>query len=162
MRHLSFSLIVFYLVIGVTSGFAQDKVQGIIVELNSGKKIEYRLVDHPKLLFDGNKITLTTDEVMVEYTPVDLKKVMTGEVDNIETDIQELPLSQGNIKVESGFVQLSGFDVGETVRVYSVNGGLTASYKTGSEGSLVISISSLPSGISIIKTINQSIKITKR
>lgn len=140
---------------------AQNKVLGIIVELANGQKVEYRLSDNPKFVFDGQTITLTADGVKVEYTPNELVKVVTGEVEDA-TGIKEMETQQGSIKVEAGFVRLKGFASDEAVRVYSISGTLTASYFTSADGSLLIPLSSLPSGISIIKTNKQTIKITKR
>lgn len=146
---------------GSIFSFAQDKVPGIIVELSSGTKVEYRLSNNPKFVFDGQTITLTADGVKVEYTPSELAKVTTGEVENA-TGIEELRSQQVDIKVEAGFVRLNGFGAGEAVRVYSVGGNLVATHYVESDGSLVIPISSLPSGISIIKTNQQTIKITRK
>ena len=67
---------------GSIFSFAQDKVPGIIVELANGQKVEYRLADNPKFVFDVQTITLTADGVKVEYTPSELAKVMTGEVED--------------------------------------------------------------------------------
>lgn len=146
--------------VGSLNGYAQDKVPGITVELTTGEKVEYRLMDNPKLMFDGQTITLTADGVSVEYLPFELAKVTPSEVKGISSGIDELIPQTGNINVESGFVRLSGFKDGETVRVYSVGGTLISNYKT-LNGSLVIPISMLPSGITIIKINQQKIKITK-
>ena len=149
------------LFMGNIYGYAQDKVPGIIVELADGQKVEYKLSDNPKFVFDGQTITLTADGVQVEYTPSELAKVMTGEVEDA-TGIEETETQSGDIKVEDGFVRLKGFSAGEAVHVYSVSGTQMASYQISSDGSLVIPVSALPSGISIIKTNQQTIKITKR
>ena len=145
---------------GSIFSFAQDKVPGIIVELANGQKVEYRLADNPKFVFDGQTITLTADGVQVEYTPTELAKVMTGEVE--ATGIVETEKQSGDIKVEAGFVRLKGFSAGEAVHVYSVSGKQVASYQISSDGSLLIPVSALPSGISIIKTNQQTIKITRK
>lgn len=149
------------LALGGLYSYAQDKVPGIIVELANGQKVEYRLADNPKFVFDGQTIKLTAEGVAVEYTPSELVKVTTGEVENA-TGIEELRSQQGDIKVEEGFVRLNGFGAGEAVRVYSVGGNLVATHYVESDGSLVIPIFSLPSGISIIKTNQQTIKITRK
>ena len=154
-------LVLGLLALGGLYSYAQDKVPGIIVELANGQKVEYRLADNPKFVFDGQTITLTADGVKVEYTPSELAKVTTGEVENA-TGIEELRSQQGDIKVEAGFVRLNGFGAGEAVRVYSVGGNLVATHYVESDGSLVIPIFSLPSGISIIKTNQQTIKITRK
>lgn len=146
---------------GGLCSYAQDKVPGIIVELSSGTKVEYRLSNNPKFVFDGQTITLTADGVKVEYTPSELAKVMTGDVEGA-TGIEETETLSGDIKVEDGFVRLKGFSAGEAVHVYSVSGTQMASYQISSDGSLVIPVSALPSGISIIKTNQQTIKITRK
>ena len=154
-------LVLGLLTLGGLCSYAQDKVPGIIVELANGQKVEYRLADNPKFVFDGQTITLTADGVQVEYTPSELAKVTTGDVENA-TGIEELRSQQGDIKVEAGFVRLNGFGAGEAVRVYSVGGNLMGTHYVESDGSLVIPIFSLPSGISIIKTNQQTIKITRK
>lgn len=155
-------LLLTFLIVGSFKVHAQDTVPGIIVELANGQKIEYRIADKPKMVFDGSKITLTAEGVTVEYTPTELLKVTTGEVKNTGTDIKEMVVQSGDIKVNEGFVRLNGFAVGESVNVYSVSGILQASYQTSGDGSLIIPISTLPLGISIIKVNNQSVKITRK
>jgi hypothetical protein len=140
--------------------YAQDKVSGIIVELTSGKKVEYMLSEAPKLAFDGKTITLTTDYVKVEYVPSEIAKVKTGIV-SVSSGIDELKTTQGTIRLDAGYISLSGFAKGETVRIFNLDGSLITTYHTSREGSLFIPISSLPSGISIIKANQQTIKITK-
>ena len=165
MRRIK-NLIMFFCLLAQWSSscYAQDKIPGIIVEMNNGQKIEYKLADNPKLAFDGTTITLTTNEITVEYKPTDLKKVTTGDVQNDNTGVHDLEqdVTQGTIQAEGGFVRLSGFTPNEPVRIYSLSGVLTTAYSIPDAGTLIISISSLPTGISIIKTNNQSIKITKR
>ena len=154
-------LVLGLLTLGGLCSYAQDKVPGIIVELANGQKVEYRLADNPKFVFDGQTIKLTAEGVAVEYTPSELVKVTTGEVENA-TGIEELRSQQGDIKVEEGFVTLNGFGAGEAVRVYSVGGNLMGIHYVESDGSLVIPIFSLPFGISIIKANQQTIKITRK
>ena len=150
------------LLFGISNGYAQDEVLGIIVEMTNGEKMEYRLVDKPQLTFDGKTIILTAEGVKIEIMPTDLQKVTMGNVESTTDIFNEASFSQGLAEVSDGFVRLSGFQSGEAVRVYNAAGIMFAEYKTSSDGSLVISISSLPSGISIIKTNKQSIKISKR
>lgn len=161
MKKLLFFLLSLLFVLGKMNSFAQDKVKGIIVELSSGKKMEFRLDDHPKLVFDGQTIKLTADGVQVEYAPLDLMKLTMGQVSNVSSGIEEHTSAQNDIKVEAGFVRLNGFKEGDSIAVYSSNGAKLAEYRIGFNGSLVIPISSLPTGISIIKTNKQFIKILR-
>lgn len=141
---------------------AADKVPGAIIELSSGKTVEIALTDNPKMTFDGTTVKLTAVNVNVEYTPAEIAKVTIGEVESSVSGISSMETSQATISVEGGFVRLSGFSANEAVKVYTLSGVETSSFETDASGSLAISISSLPQGISIIKASNQIIKITRK
>lgn len=162
MKILKLFLLLFLSVLGIPKSYAQDKVLGIIVELKSGQKVEYRLVDNPKFVHNGNTVVLSAVGVEIEYTPTDLLKVTTGMVDGISSGVDDVSFSEESIKVEGGFVRLCGFTPNDAVDVYSLSGMLITNYHVQSNGSLVIPISSLPKGVSIIKANKQSIKITRR
>lgn len=141
---------------------AVDKVPGAIIELSSGKTVEIALTDNPKMTFDGTTVKLTAVNVNLEYTPAEIAKVRIGEVDSSASGISSVETSQATMSVEGGFVRLSGFATNESIKVYSFTGVQTGSFETDANGSLVIGISSLPKGISIIKVNQQTIKITRR
>ena len=163
MKQFRKCLMVFgFLAIGCLHGYAQEKVPSIVVELSNGQKVEYSLDDNPKLLYDGNKITLTTDKVEIEYLPSELAKVTNEEVENVSNGIKDLQKEAGQIKLDGSFIRLCGFPAGENVRVCNLGGTLLSNHHVSIDGSLVIPLSSLPKGISLIKTNKQSIKITKR
>ena len=163
MKGLGKLLTVFgFLLFGLSSGYAQDKVLGIIIEITNGEKMEFRLVDKPKLSQDGKTIVITADGAKVELTPSELQKVTMGDVENIGSGIAEVAINQSSAEFSDGFVRLSGYLAGEDVRIYNTAGVQSATFKASADGTLTISVSSLPSGISIIKTNKQSIKISKR
>ena len=154
-------LVLFLFILGQARTFSQDKVKGVIVELNSGKKMEFRLDDHPKFVFDGQIVKLTADGVQVEFAPLDLMKLTMGQVPNVSSGIEKHTSTQNDIKVEAGFIRLNGFNASDVVTVHSSNGVKMAEYRVWSDGSFVIPISSLPSGMSIITTNKQSIKVIR-
>ena len=141
---------------------AQNMVPAIIVELSSGKKVEFLLADKPKIVFDGQTIKLTANGIYIEYTPTEFVKVSTGEIQSNDSGIEELIPHHENIVVEAEFICLKGFNSGDTVRIYSVEGNLTALYQISTNGSISIPISTLPSDVFIIKTNKQSIKMIKK
>jgi len=159
---LKLFLLLFLSVLGIPKSFALDKVLGIIVELKSGQKVEFRLVDNPRFVHNGNTVVLSAVGVEIEYTPTDLLKVTTAMVDDISSGVDVVSSSEESIKVEGGLVRLCGFTPNDAVDVYSLSGMLITNYHINSDGSLVIPISSLPKDVSIIKANKQSIKITRR
>lgn len=124
--------------------------------------MEYRLVDNPRFVHNGNTVVLSAVGVEIEYTPTDLLKVTTAMVDDISSGVDVVSSSEESIKVEGGLVRLCGFTPNDAVDVYSLSGMLITNYHINSDGSLVIPISSLPKDVSIIKANKQSIKITRR
>lgn len=141
---------------------AQEKEICVIVELSSGKQIGYRLVDHPRLVFNGKNIKLTSDKVSVEFVPSELVRLMIGELEIASTEIAEETLWQNDIKLKADNIHLNGFDEGDVVSIYSVSGIHLMIYHVEATGSLIIPFASLPKGISVINTPQQSIKVIKR
>ena len=141
---------------------ATDKVPGIIIELSSGKTIEIALANSPKMVFDGKKVQLTSTNENAEYESFDIKKVKVGEVDNVDTGIKGIQVEKGQINAERGFVRLTGFPANEEISLFSLGGVLIRTFRTDANGSCTIDVQTLPLGITIIKTQNESIKISRR
>ena len=141
---------------------AADMVPGVIVELSSGGSIEIALASNPKIVYDGMKVKLTSINTNAEYEPSDIIKVKVGDVDATDTGIIGIQEEKGQIKTEGGFVRLTGFPANEAISIFSLKGVLISTSRTDVNGSCTIDLNSLPSGISIIKTQKESIKITRR
>ena len=154
-------LLLFFLFLSVHIQ-AADKVPGVIVELSSGGTIDIALANNPKMVYDGQKVKLTSSTENAEYEPSEIKKVKVGEVDAADTGINGIQDEKSQIKTEGGFVRLTGFPANETISIYSLKGVLISTFRTDANGSCTIDLRNLPSGISIIKTQNESIKITRR
>ena len=141
---------------------AVEKVSGVIIELTSGGKVEIAIASNPQITYDGTTIRLSSSTIKTVYTPADIAKVYVGEVDSSVSAISTVEATKGTMVVDGGFIRLSGFAVGTTVNVFTLGGVQTNSFKTDSNGSLNMSLTSLPKGVSIIKTNNESIKITRQ
>ncbi len=142
----------------------QTTQQGVIVELSNGERLEYSFTDNPKLQYNGQTITITSESLTVEYTPSEIAKVRFGEVEDIHNGVEEniAETQKSNICMDAGFIRLSGFNKEDVVRVYTMDGKQFATYKTNLDGNLLIPISTLPNGISILKIKQQTIKIARR
>lgn len=163
MRRIKVILsIVYFLMIGTNYVHAEEKALGIIIELTNDKRVEYRLADNPQLAFDGTTIVVTVEGVKVEYTPTELKNVTMGQVENVSSGMEDVTIGQGSAELIDGFVRLSGFKAGEEVIIYNSDGIQYDNYKVATDGSLIVSVFSLPSGISIIKINKQTFKISKK
>lgn len=141
---------------------AAEKMPGVIVELSSGGTIEIALTNNPKMVFDGKKIKITSTKDNAEYDPSDILKVKVGEIDATDTGINIIQDERGQIKKEGGFVRLTGFPANEAIPVFSINGVRIDTFRTDTNGSCTIDLRNLRLGVSIIKTRNESIKITRQ
>ena len=142
--------------------FAQDRVMGIVIELCSGRRIEYCLTDHPKLMFDGKVIELVTDESIVEYTPNEFVKLTLDEVTRVSNSLMDGVSLKNEIKLEADNIHFNGFKAGDAIEVFTINGIYYTTYYVEADGAFSIQISSLPQGYSVIKVNKQSIKILRR
>lgn len=147
-------------VVGEIQGFAKDKVQGIIIQLSTGENVECMLSDNPKMVFDGTTVTITAANLTLKVTPSEIKKVMMGTVDDT-SGIDDAKINSSLVELNEDYVRLSGFTSCEEIKVYSASGVLYGAYRASTDGNFILPMSSLPIGISIIKSNKQSIKISK-
>lgn len=157
---LKFLMFLSLFIVGTIQGFAKDNVQGIIIQLSSGEKVECMLSDNPKMVFDGTTVTITAANLNLKVTPSEIKKVMMGTVDDT-SGIDDAKLNSSVFELNEDYIRLSGFTSCEEIKVYSASGVLYGAYRTSTDGNLILPMSSLPTGISIIKSNKQSIKISK-
>lgn len=141
---------------------AANKVPGVVVELSSGGTIEIALANNPKMVFDGKKVKITSVNKDAEYEPSEIIKIKVGEIDGANTGIKDTRKEKGQIKAEGDFIRLIGFHANEEISVFSFKGVRISTFRTDANGSFIIDLRHIPSGISIIKTQNESIKITRK
>ena len=155
-----YSLLLLLLLLSVQKSIAQSpEYQCIVVETTDGERMEYLLSNNPRIVHNDATVMLTTNSVSVEYQTSNVSKVYFSDV----------PTSIGNVKTEKGqfllqqnAVLLKGFDAGEPVALYGADGRQLWQHATDSDGQLMIPLSSLPQGIYIVNTNNQSFKVTRK
>lgn len=72
-------LLLWLMLVGFASGYSQEILKCIVIETNSGGKIECYLTKHPKLTQNNDIVKLTTDDAVTEFSTNDFKKVYFGE-----------------------------------------------------------------------------------
>ncbi len=138
---------------------SQNIVQGVVVELSSGKKIEFKLSDKPILAFDGKAVILKSDLVEMTYSPLEISKVVVGKIDNTSSGISAKAINYSQVTMSEGFVHFTGFNKDDLLEVYSLSGVKVASYLFNNEGSLLIPSTMLPKGVNLINVNSQTFKI---
>lgn len=139
---------------------AQENVQGIIVELKNGDKVEFKLSENPKFTFDGAKVVIKTEETEIIYSPTDILKVKLGSADP-SSNINNLKKDDIQIEYYKDYVLIRSLRKGDEVNVYSVSGALLKSYRV-DETNVNIPLSNLPKGVSVIRVNKLYLKIIKK
>lgn len=159
MRKTLISTIILF-ALGIATGYAENKVKALVVELTSGETATFILEEKPRLTFTGEELMITSGEYETVYPLASLQRYtfksveasgMTQPADNTPTMTQT-----------AGHMRLDGLDPGTRIKTFSVNGILVASDVADSNGSATISVNNLPKGVYIIKYGDKSTKIKKQ
>ena len=142
---------------------AQTVANCVVVETTGGGRMEYLLSSLPRITQTADAVTLTTATATVELQPSEIVKVYLSvtEVTDVKS-VGRMETADGSFSLSGDRVLLSGYRAGEKVSLYSADGRLLRQLSVGSDGRLCVSLSSQPSGIYIIRTSHQSVKITKK
>ena len=139
---------------------AQELSPCVVIEMKTGEKIEYFLTDTPQLKHNDERVLLTTKKTNVEYETSRIAKVYFSE--SVNSGIKDLKTSETVIQLSPESIHFSGFSPNESIQILSLNGNVYRSLSVSNDGSLTISLSDLSIGVYIIKSTNQSFKITRR
>lgn len=118
------------------------------------------LAEKPVTTFSDNKLVIKTSSATVEYPLADIQRytyegVETG-IESIDSDNSVL------VKQEKNKLLLANLKAGAEVRLYNSSGSLLQIVKSNGTDPVVISLSSRPQGVYIVKSGNETIKLMKR
>lgn len=132
-----------------------DNVEYLTFNVN-GKPVVISLAEHPVITYTDNTLHITTTETTVEVPVSEVSGVAFSETTAINN------IAIGSHQMKDGLVIFQQLAQGSQVYVYNTNGIKVLSHNADINGQAVIDIGKLPTGIYLIKTGNQSIKITNR
>ena len=130
-----------------------------VVETTNGERLEYMLKDLPRIIYDNSMVTLTTNTTIIEFHPEEILKIFLTEPITAINDCKSL---DGSFSLCHDQVLLSGFAANEVITLFSADGHQLWRETIHDNGRLTISLNQLSTGLYIIKTNHQSIKITKK
>lgn len=144
-----------------SASWAQSATQQLVVWLKDGSKVHYQLSDEPKTTFENGALFLSTNSVSVSY-PIENLLYYTYEGDMVPLGVDHL--QPGEVRVSQGDDAMSfrGLRAGTPISVYSIDGKLLSTQKSGHDTVTNVSFVSLPAGTYIIKVNNQTIKFRKK
>ena len=139
---------------------AQAVADCVVVETTGGERMEYLLSDLPRITQSADAVTLTTSNTSVELSAESISKVYLAT--SSPTTVLKVKGPAGSAQLKESQLFLSGYQPGERVSLFHADGRLLQHRSIGDDGTLTLSLEQLPSGIYIVKTNHQSIKIIKK
>lgn len=152
--------VVLLLFFSLLSGFIYAQEQRTLcLSMRDGSSVSFFLNEKPKMTFvaDSVKIVSSASQAKVKRSDVlDIKFKM--EASNSIEDVCE----NGTVEIGSEFIRVENMRPDGVVNVYSVDGRVVVSGKADGNGSAVIGLHSIPSGIYLLNYNDITIKFIRR
>ena len=150
MRKLLLSLLAVF-----CSMIAKAEEKSLIITFSDNTTQTFVLSTLPQITMANNKMTILAGATTAEY---DLYKIKTF-IFSGTTSIRNIE-DNSEIKTEGNKIIIEGTNA--NVRIFSIDGKSTTIKTTNTSNSTVIDISSLNSGVYIIKANDKTVKISKQ
>ncbi len=137
------------------SMIAKAEEKSLIITLSDNTTQTFVLSTLPQITMANNKMTILAGATTAEY---DLYKIKTF-IFSGTTNIRNIE-DNSEIKKEGNKIIIEGTNA--NVRIFSIDGKSTTIKTTNTSNSTVIDISSLNSGVYIIKANDKTVKISKQ
>jgi hypothetical protein len=160
-KNLSISLLLAMLAMSIVMQ-AADKQNVLIVLTKDNVQHQFILADKPTVTFEGTQLKVTCEKASASAS-FNLSDVIRFTYDGKDAaGIDELTVDPAEISMEEGVLVISQMKANSTVNVYSMDGKLIRQLKVQRAGTYRLCLSSLPSGVYLVRTDNITYKITKR
>ena len=159
---VKFTILSFLLAFAVTSVWAADKQNTLIVLTKNNVMHQFVLADKPKVTFEGNQLKVTCEKASASAS-FNLSDIIRFTYEGKDAaGIDELTVDPAEISMEGGTLVISQMKANSTVNVYSMDGKLVRQLTAQRAGTYRLSLSSFPAGVYLVKADNTTFKITKQ
>lgn len=142
-----------------TFSHAQDNYK-LVIWLSDGSKTDIELSQQPQVQFENDKVMVTSSVLDMEY---DAEEVLRFTYKEDESSISEgAGLADGISTIKDGRLVFHGITSADQVSVYSANGTRVPVSVVSTDGQCSLPLSSLPSGVYILKANGKTSKFTKK
>ena len=134
-----------------------EQVLCMVITNTDGTVNKFALQDAPVLTYEGNNLVVTCNDATLTTALGDIEQ-WSFEMADLD-GIDEAETTPKAI-LSFGKANLTGLKSGSIISIYSIDGKAVSSLRADGEGNVNIDLSQLPGGIYIIRTPNQSYKIS--
>lgn len=153
-------LLSFVLVLLAGAASAQSRM---VVWEKGGNKVTYLLSEQPTTTFENGKLILRTNSATVSYHLENVLRYTYEGVSNQPVDGVHLLPEEAQVEIDrtGQTVTFRNLRLGSTVSLYGMNGMLLEQQRADGSATVTLSISHRPSGVYVVKTGNQTIKLAR-
>lgn len=132
--------------------------QTLVLHHANGTTTDVELYNMPLIQFDGDKVTITSTVLDMEYPKEDvLRFTYRGSADAIKT-----VKADADYSLEDGQLVFHGISQSDDVAVYNASGVRVAARLMRRDDSVSLSLSSIPAGVYVLSVNGKTSKFTKR
>ena len=151
-------LILFLFVVSVFKVSAENN-NALVLHIANGKLVTYLLDDLPIVTFEDDELVITTPNNVVSYQDGDVVKFTYSYVD--PSKVSQTTMSDTMFKFEGNVLCAYNLEPLSDVSVFSVDGALITSAKTGANGEITLSIPQQSGNVVVVKTSVANFKMMK-
>lgn len=156
MKKILLIITALFSTLGISNIYAAEALN---MTMKDGEVHSFLLSDKPTITFSGSLLIVTTsDNVKVEYDLYNVKEYSFGSPSSGINDIG----IDSETKYDGEKIVFSGVSNANNVKVVSIDGTIHNPETTTANGTVMVNLSSLPSGTYIVKANNTTMKIFKR
>lgn len=139
---------------------AQSDSPRLVVWQKNGEKVYFDLAQEPETSFGGGVLTIKTNTATVAYQ---LSNILRYTYENVKlTGVEALPAERSiKISERGDEVTFRNLKPGSVVSLYNLGGQLIEQRRSEDLSPLTISIKNRPSGVYIVKSGNETIKLLR-
>ncbi len=137
---------------------AEENVTCMVLTLTDGTINRFALTDAPMVTYEGDNLVVSAGE---EQFTTALSGISQLTFEQVPTGINEMSEESPKPVFTPGQARFEGLKTHATVNIYTIDGKMLNSMRANEEGIVSIDLSTLPQGVYILRTPNQSYKIKK-
>ena len=156
MKKFILSLVSLFL-LGAATAMASNV---LVIHLTSGETYSYILLDEaPVISFQGDQIVVTASSRTLQFS---MQAVTYFNYENSDATGIEEEISPNGMEMNGDRLVFNGLPAGCPIYIYGVGGQLYLKMEADADGNAIVDLTSLSTGVYIVKANEISTKITKK
>lgn len=140
-------------------GINASKSQTLVIWQKDGSKVYYSLDEQPKTTFTSEDLVITTNSATISYP---LTKIQRYTYEGGSLGINDIKAHGISISHHGEDIIVIDLPVGKSISIYSIDGKQLLSKQSDGSNRQTLSLSTLPTGVYIIKAETINYKFMKR